>query len=911
MLASGSEGATAKLWDVETGRELTTLVGHTGEVSSVAFSPDGRTLASGSWDKTAKLWDVASGRELRTLAGHIFDVGSVAFSRDGRTLASGSFDNTVKLWDVATGREIRILDGRTDGVISLAFSANGRTLASGNRNGTAKLWDVATGQELRTLAGDTRLAFSSVAFSPDGRTLASGSDDGSAKLWDVASGRQLRTLTGHDSGIACIAFSPDGSTVASGRGDVDGTIKLWDAASGEELRSLTGHTDGIVSLAFNPDGRMLASGSWDGFIKLWEVATGRELRTLEGHSYEVVTVAFSPDRSTLASGSRDRTVKLWDVETGRELHTLVGYTSIVDAVAFSPDGRTLASGESDDSGVRLWDVASGRALRALTGHANGVDAVAFSPDGRTLASGSLDGSARLWNAKTGESLAELISIGRGDDWLVVAPDGLFDGSPAAWQQVLWRFNNNTFDVVPAEVFFRDFYHPGLMGEILEGKHPSATANIEDIDRRQPQVAISLTQPQITEPVSDRRISLTVNLNEAPADKKHPSAGSGVRDVRLFRNGSLVKIWRGDVDLDKNGKAPLVAEDVAVVAGENRFTAYAFSKSNIKSTDVNLTVTGANAPSRKSVAYILAIGINEYANARPKLKFAVNDADDFADTLRDDQAKLAQFDQSRIVRLTDANATKQNILSALKRLAGTEIGSLQPGEPKDLAKIEPAQPEDAVFIYFAGHGSAPGKESKRFYLIAQDFEPESVGPAAPGADNDTIPGAINDIEFGAIAEKIDAKYIVLVIDACQSGKTLESDDPRQGPMNSQGLAQLAYEKGMYILAAAQGDEAALELSRYKHGLLTYALVEEGLKQGKADDAPKDGQILLREWLDYTTVRLPELQMDGMKRMAALGREISIVRRAQARGVSPDDRETQRPRVFYRRESDPQPIVIAKP
>ena len=382
-------------------------------------------------------------------------------------------------------------------------------------------------------------------------------------------------------------------------------------------------------------------------------------------------------------------------------------------------------------------------------------------------------------------------------------------------------------------------------------------------------------------------------------------------MRLFRNGSLVRIWRGEIPLDKNGTAPLVAKNAAVVAGTNHFTAYAFSKSNIKSTDANLTVTGANALKRKGVAYILAIGINGYANEGLKLKFAVSDADDFAATLSLDQSKLAQYAETRVIRLTDSQATKQTILTALDRLAGTETGPLQQGEPQDLLKIEPAKPEDAVFIYFAGHGSAPGKESKRFYLIAQDFGPQSDGPAAPGADNDTIPGALNDIEFGAIAEKIDAKYIVLVIDACQSGKTLEADDPRQGPMNSQGLAQLAYEKGMYILAAAQGDEAALELSNYEHGLLTYALVEEGLKKFKADDAPKDGQILLREWLDYTTIRLPELQIDGMRRMAAMGRDISIVRGAQARGVSPDDRETQRPRVFYRRESDPQPIVIAKP
>ncbi len=67
------------------------------------------------------------------------------------------------------------------------------------------------------------------------------------------------------------------------------------------------------------------------------------------------------------------------------------------------------------------------------------------------------------------------------------------------------------------------------------------------------------------------------------------------------------------------------------------------------------------------------------------------------------------------------------------------------------------------------------------------------------------------------------------------------------MNSKGLAQLAYEKGMFILAAAQSYQAALEADELGHGLLTYVLIEEGLKKTAADRAPKDGRVLLREWL----------------------------------------------------------------
>ncbi|HEY3103219.1 MAG TPA: hypothetical protein VGJ69_06480, partial [Pyrinomonadaceae bacterium] len=143
-----------------------------------------------------------------------------------------------------------------------------------------------------------------------------------------------------------------------------------------------------------------------------------------------------------------------------------------------------------------------------------------------------------------------------------------------------------------------------------------------------------------------------------------------------------------------------------------------------------------------------------------------------------------------------------------------------------------------------------------------------------------------------------------------GQALEAEEKRRGPMNSRGLAQLAYEKGMYILTAAQSYQAALEAAKLGHGFLTYALVEEGLKTASADDHPKDGQVLLREWLDFATARVPEMQLEKIEEQRKLGRELGLL----IKFVESDtgaDRNLQRPRVFYRREPESSPLVIARP
>ena len=350
------------------------LKGHKEDVSTLAFSPDGKMLLSGSEDGTIRAWDTTTGQQLYTCPGHVGDASDVAASEEGNTLISvHSWEDQLLHWDINTGHPLSSSFFMLKYPETISPNATTLVIKDSTWKRKLKLWDISKNRIRANLKGHgypSKWWGLDLAFSPDEKMLAVTSSKHQIDvihLWHIAeppksflkkifNSKTIRprwTLKGNPSVVKALTFSPNGKILASS-GDGH-EINLWNTETGKLLFTFTGHQRGNDPLAFSPDGKMLVSVFYD-TIYFWDLTTRQLLRKSETE-VGINVLQFSPDGKTLVSGGWDGKIQLLDAQTGHLLSTHIGHgswLSKINKLIFLEDGKTLASA-SEDGTILLWD----------------------------------------------------------------------------------------------------------------------------------------------------------------------------------------------------------------------------------------------------------------------------------------------------------------------------------------------------------------------------------------------------------------------------------------------------------------------------------------------------------------------------------------------------------------------------
>ena len=329
-LVTAHHDNTLKIWDIQTGKCLKSLEGHTGFPKTIAITPDGQTII------TSIIRDAYDGDEMHEI--YTADDGEEYINTYVEYDDEYEESFEILLWSLKNGNYLGGLYSHISSVNTLDISPNGKTLVSGSAHDKA-------------YENDTNINY--------------GAMDYEIILWDIQNKKEIRTFCtqdSHNDSINILKYTPDGKIIVSGSDDY--TIKLWNVETGECLKTLKGHCGCINTLTVSSDGKIIVSGSDDYTIKLWNIETGECVKTLMGHTNEVKSLQLTSNDKNIIVISNSNMIKILDIESGKSLRTIEDYTSSNSSLSISSDGNTIVFNNENTFEIR--DFNSGLMIQTIS-----------------------------------------------------------------------------------------------------------------------------------------------------------------------------------------------------------------------------------------------------------------------------------------------------------------------------------------------------------------------------------------------------------------------------------------------------------------------------------------------------------------------------------------------------------------
>jgi hypothetical protein len=394
-------------------------------------------------------------------------------------------------------------------------------------------------------------------------------------------------------------------------------------------------------------------------------------------------------------------------------------------------------------------------------------------------------------------------------WAVIDRQGRFDGSEQGMNDVGWHARDQE---IPLDSLAEQFFEPGLLARYLDEKLSFGTkvpANVTEGIAIPPKVEIDL-------PDAARAAGKPFTVLVVVTDQ-----GGGIDQVRLYHNGKSVQpgslMQQREVEA-KGQRIRVVAFQVKPVPGINTFRGVATALWGIEGESKRATETFAgDGPLPK--LHVVAVGINKYSDPRLTLGYSVPDAKAIVDQMQ--RAAKGAFSAVEVRALYDNQATRANIIAALKGLTGVDEN-------------------DVVVVYLAGHGIVVGDD---WIFLPHEAKMQKKF-------EDYRKGAITAREMQDALVAAQAQRVLVMIDSCQSGATVETFFERQQNFERRYIRNFSRVAGVTVIAASRRDQEAIELPSLGHGLFTYVVLK-GL-EGDADDAPRDGTVTAHEIVQYAQV-----------------------------------------------------------